>query len=265
MVTDSNKNYKYSILTFNIGGYEKLHEIEYYDEDVEYVYATDDRSITSSTWNVVYVENLYPNDNFNLCFDIRYNPFDYVTSDVVIKIDGSMGVSGNLDYLIDFFNKGNYDICLELHPTRQNLYDEYVAWVQQRNYPVEQANKVLSFILQAEGYDVRKDYGLYQYNFMIQRRNKVNLDLNRMTLSLCKYLAPEGNEIDRLDQTIGSFVINKYFNRMKVLPVSQRIAISGKYFKWFAHGSDRQLSGGDGAYCQPYLFGEPINTMYLGE
>ena len=117
----------------------------------------------------------------------------------------------------------------------------------------------------SEGYDVKKNIGLYQYNFMIQRKNKVNLDLNRMTLSLCKYLAPEGKEIDRLDQTIGSFVINKYFNKLKVLPVSQGVAISGKYFKWYAHNSNKQLYSGNYEYCQPFLFGEPINTVYMME
>lgn len=259
------KKFKYSVLTYNIGGYEILHELEYKDDDVEYIYATDDRSITSSTWNVVYVDNPHPEDSFDLCYQIRFNPFDYVTTDIVIRIDGSMGVAGNLDYLVDYFNKNNYDICLEMHPTRMNQYDEYVAWVQQRNYPLEQANKVLSFMAMAEGYDVKKNIGLYQYNFMIQRKNKINLDLNRMTLSLCKYLAPEGKEVDRLDQTIGSFVINKYFNKLKVLPVSQGVAISGKYFKWYAHNSNKQLFVRNFEYCQPFLFGEPINTIYMME
>ena len=257
--------YKYSVLTYNIGGYEILHELEYKDDDVEYIYVTDDRSITSSTWNVVYVDNPHPEDSFDLCYQIRFNPFDYTTTDIVIRIDGSMGVAGNLDYLVDYFNKNNYDICLEMHPTRMNQYDEYLAWVQQRNYPLEQANKVLSFMAMAEGYDVKKNIGLFQYNFMIQRKNKANLDLNRMTLSLCKYLAPEGKQIDRLDQTIGSFVINKYFNKLKVLPVSQGVAISGKYFKWYAHNSNKQLYVGNFEYCQPFLFGEPINTIYMME
>ena len=262
---EQNEKLKASVLTYIIGNYEVVHEIEYKTPGFEYVLVTDNHEITSSTWNVLYVNNPHPEDNFDACFNIRYNPFYYVTTDVVIKIDGSMGVAGNLDYLVDYFNKNNYDICLEMHPTRMSQFDEYVAWVQQRNYPIEQANKVLNFLHGYEGYDVKKNYGLYQYNFMIQRRNKVNLDLNMMTLSFCKYLAPEGKQIDRLDQTIGSFVINKYFNKMNVLPVSQGVAISGKYFKWFAHNSNTQLSSGNYEYCQPYLFGQPINTVYMME
>jgi hypothetical protein len=257
--------FKYSVLTYNIGGYEVLHELEYKDEDVEYIYVTDDRSITSSTWNVVYVENEHPEDNFDLCYQIRFHPFEYVSSDIVIRIDGSMGVCGNLDHIIDAFNKGGYEIALELHPTRATMYDEYLAWVQQRNYPIEQANKCLAFMLQVEGYNVKEYKGLYQYNFMIQRRNKVNLDINRMTLSLLKYLAPEGKQIERIDQTIGSFVINKYFNGLKVLPVSQSVCTTGTYFRWYAHGSNTPLSGNSANFAQPYLFNQPIDCVWVGE
>ena len=254
-----------TFLTFLFGDYEKMHEVAVKTPNCDYVLVTDNKDLKSNTWNIKYVDNPHPEDNFYMCWEVRYNPFKYVDTDIVIRIDGSMGVAGNLDYLVDYFNKNNYDICLEMHPTRMNQYDEYVAWVQQRNYPLEQANKVLSFMAMAEGYDVKKNIGLYQYNFMIQRKNKANLDLNRMTLSLCKYLAPEGKQIDRLDQTIGSFVINKYFNKLKVLPVSQGVAISGKYFKWYAHNSNKQLYVGNFEYCQPFLFGEPINTIYMME
>lgn len=35
---------KYSILTYNIGGYEVLHEVENPSENCEYVYVTDDKA-----------------------------------------------------------------------------------------------------------------------------------------------------------------------------------------------------------------------------
>lgn len=257
--------YRYSVLTWNIGGYEVLHEIEEKTEGVEYVYVTDDRSITSSTWNVVYIDNPHPEDNFDLCFYIRYNPFEFVHSDTVIKIDGSMGVSGNLDKLIDVFWGNDYECAVSIHPTRSRMLEEYQAWVSQRNYPVEQANKCLSFMAAAEGYDVKEYKGLYQYNLMIQRKDKFNMDWNRMTYSLIKYLAPEGKEIDRLDQTIGSFVLNKYFNGAKVLPLSQNVSTSGRYFKWFAHNTDTPLNCEGIQFSQPYLFNEPVNTVYVFE
>src|SRR5574344_1312138 len=96
---------RYSVLSYIIGNYEVVHEIEEITEGVEYVLVTDNHSLTSSTWNVVYVDNPHPEDPFDLCYQIRFNPFDYVTTDIVIRIDGSMRVAGNLDYLVDYFNK----------------------------------------------------------------------------------------------------------------------------------------------------------------
>lgn len=255
----------YSVLSFIVGDYEVVHEIKEKSPNCEYILVTDNHSITSSTWNVVYVDNPHPEDPFDLCFYVRYHPFEFVHSDIVIKIDGSMGVTGDLDKLVENFNNGGYEIALELHPTRATMYDEYLAWVQQRNYPIEQANKCLAFMLQVEGYNVKEYKGLYQYNFMIQRRNKINDDINRMTYSYIKYLAPEGKEIDRLDQTIGSFVINKYFNGLKVLPVSQSVCTTGTYFMWYAHGSNTPLSGNSANFAQPYLFNQPIDCVWVGE
>lgn len=249
----------YSVLTYNIGGYEIIHEIKEKSDRAEYIYVTDDRSITSSTWTVVYVDNPHPEDNFDLCYQIRFNPFDYVHTDTVMRIDGSMGINRNLDEIVDFFNDCNFDMAVCIHPTRANLYDEYLAWVNQRNYPVKQAEKALNFIQYMEGYDVKKDTGLYQYNFMIQRKNHKNLCLNALTLSFLKYLAAEDKEIERVDQTIGSFVINKYFSDMNILPVGQDL-FDGKFFTWYAHGSNTPLVMG-GNYRPPILLGNEVTTV----
>ena len=51
---------KYSVLTFNVGGYEIIHEItkEAINQEIEYIYVTDDETIKSDTWTVVYEHNL---------------------------------------------------------------------------------------------------------------------------------------------------------------------------------------------------------------
>lgn len=256
--------YKCAVLSFIVGDYEKIHEVEYFTPDFQYVMVTDNTAVTSTTWEVKYVENVHPEDPFDLCWKVRYNPFDYVDADVVIKIDGSMQVTGNLNYLVDFFNSNNYDICLEMHPTRNDMVSEYQAWVQQRNFPIEQANKCLSF-MNANRYDVRNDKGLYQFNFMMQRNNAANNNFNNTCVRVLHDIAPEGKQVDRLDQTIGSFLINKFYNYMKVLPVSQTIALSGKYFKWYPHGSNTPFAYGNYDYCQPYLYNQPVNTIYMME
>ncbi|MBQ3414526.1 MAG: hypothetical protein IJH39_04095 [Clostridia bacterium] len=254
----------YAVLTYNIGGYELMKEIKEKSPNANYYYVTDDRTLTSSTWEMIYVDNPHPEDNFDLCYDIRFNPFKYVKEDIVIRIDGSMKVIGNTDELIDMFNAGNYDISLCIHPGRNTMFEEYKTWCACRGYKPEQANRCLSYMANMEGYDVVNYKGLYQYNFMIQRKNKVNLDLNRMTLAVLKYLAEDGKQIERIDQTIGSFILNKYFaGNINVMAVDQRIAFS-KYFEWYAHHSNMKF-GKAGNLIQPYLFNQPIEVTEIEE
>lgn len=247
---------KYSVLSYNISGYEIIHPIREKSENAEYIMVTDDRSLTSDDWNIVYVDNPYPEDPFRLVFEIRYNPFKYVHTDIVMKIDGSMEITGDIDRIVDRFIEGGYDCAVMAHPTRMNMYDEYMAWIRYRGYPKRQAERALTF-MNVEGYDVKKNTGLYQYNWMIQRNNKLNDSWNTMTMGILKYLAPEGKLVDRLDQTIGSYVLNKYFEYASVMCVSQRIATSGKYFVWHPHKS-LSIYRDSKDLCSPFLLGKQV-------
>jgi hypothetical protein len=99
---------RYSVLTFIIGqGYEKVHELLYKQDDVDYVLVTDDPSLKSSTWRVVCEQSLLQYKTpFEKCFSIRYDVFKYAQASTCVTIDGSMQVKGSLDKLIDAFDKG---------------------------------------------------------------------------------------------------------------------------------------------------------------
>ena len=182
---------KYTIFTYNIGGYETFQEVENPSNICEYIYVTDDKSITSSTWNVIYVENEHPEDNFDICYKIRYvDMWKYVNTDVVIRIDGCVRIVGDTDILYKRFVDGGYDMCLQLHPHRNNLEDEAFAWEVIKGYPREHNRKVLTF-MDGCGYDTKNYKGLYQFNFQIQRRCKMCDDFNRMTYALIKYFSLE--------------------------------------------------------------------------
>lgn len=257
--------YRYAVLSYIVGkGYEKEHPILVKDEDCDYVMVVDDPDYKSDSYRVVYDPEL-SGTPFNKVLQIRYNPFKYTDAPIVIKIDGSMQVVGSLKSLVDKFEKDSYDISICMHPTRVNLYDEMVAWVQQRNVPVEEANKCLSFLAMYEGYDVKNHKGLYQLNYSIQRNDRVNNDLNRITYAFCKYLSPTTTNIDndvmRVDQIVFSAVLNKYFSNIKVMPFDERINHS-QFFKWYSHNSDIPYSfGGVETLCKPYLFNKPLHNQ----
>ena len=246
---------RYAVLSYNFNHYEIVHEIENPQEDVEYIMVSDDKTLTSSTWTIKYREST--GDPFYDCFYVRYHPFEFVSTDIVIKIDGSMVVKDSLDPIIEEFESEGADICLGLHPTRSEMRPEYSAWVSQRGYDVYQAIKCFDFLQNGLNYPIEGYHGLYQYNFMIQRNDRKNNLLNDMTFSFLRYLAPEGKEIDRLDQTIGSAVINKFFKDMKVLPVSGNL-FDSRFFAWCVHGTNHPMT----SKCptQGWLFNKRITT-----
>ena len=254
------KEKKYSVLSYNLNGYEIMHEVEpnAYEkmkDHVEFVYVTDDKTITSSTWTVVYVEP-YEGDVFKACYDIRFNPFNYVHSDIVIRIDGSMGIVNDLQPIIDCFNNGNYDMAVMIHPTRNKMYDEYVAWCQQRGMKPESANKVLNFMA-GNGYDVMNYRGLYQFNFMVHRKNEINLRFLQETYNVLKFLAIDGEEIHRCDQTVGSFVINTHYTNMKIMPVGQ-YTCNGMFFNWYQHKTNNRMDCSGYYDIDPFLFDRQV-------
>jgi hypothetical protein len=230
---------KYSILTYNIGGYEILHEVEKQLDDCEYVYVTDDRTITSATWNVVYVENKHPEDNFDLCYTIRFNPFDYVSTDVVIRVDGTTTPCGNTDEIYQTFMDGDYDIGLFIHPERYRFDEELSIWEKYRNYSHEQTERVLSYVRE-NGYDVEHYLGIFQGNMMIHKNTELNREICEKTLKILKEIHDDGKLIDRLDQVMFTYVVNKFHSDIKVLPLGDNL-LNGSYFNMYWHGSNNRI------------------------
>lgn len=251
----------YSVLTYNVNGYEILHEIPNPSPMAEYIYVTDDKSITSNTWKIIYVDNPY-DDPFELCYQIRFNPFNYVNTNIVVRIDGSMSVTGDLDSMVKFFIDNNYDIALSPHPTRNQLIPEYNAWIKYRNYTKEQAVHVLTTIKSIFNFDVLNYKALFQYNFMIQKNNKINNNLNNITLSLLHFLAPQNKSIERIDQTVGSFVFNHFISILNpnTMLVPESVC-DGSVFTWFQHNSNNKLSTVQKP-IQPFLFNKPTTFSY---
>jgi len=212
---------------------------------------------------IKYVTNQHPEDPFDLCYQIRFNPFDYVSTDIVMRIDGSMEIVGDTDLIINYFLQNNYDACIMIHPGRNNILDEYQTWCDHRAYSPQQANKILGFIAQTFNYDAKNYKGLYQYNFMIQKNDKFNNLWNNLTLDILKLLAEDNKQIERIDQTIGSVILNKFFNNKNIMTVSQAIC-GGSFFNWYIHGTNDKLkiTFDKKYYIQPYLFNQPVITIF---
>ena len=150
------KPYKYAVLTYLFGSYDKLHPIITKTPDTQYVLVTDNRNLVSDDWTIVYKD--FPDmSDFDKCLYVRYHPFEFVNADIVLRIDASVQVRDDLTRIFQDFEKGDSQLAVHIHPTRYTVYDELVAWVQQRGMDIDEANKVIQFMTQYEGYNV-KDY-----------------------------------------------------------------------------------------------------------
>ena len=247
---------RYTVLTYIFCGYEKVHEIGEKDPEADYVLITDDPQLKSETWQVVYDPMLDTYSPFGKCYDVRFHPFRYAKTPIVVRIDGSVEVRQSLKPIVDEFERGKYDRCVMIHPHRNKMCEEYTEWVRTRNYPLTQATKCMK-AMHRFGFDL-ETRGLIQGCFEVVRNTAVNHDLNDMTFGL---LALMGNgRIERLDQTVTSFVLQRFFPKMKLMYVSESIITDGGLMQWYIHNSNTPIPL-KADEVQPYLFGKPVTTF----
>ena len=233
---EETKGKRYTVLTYIFNGYEKVHEVGEKDPDAEYLLITDDPNLKSETWTVVVDDARARLSPFARCYEVRFHPFRYAHTPIVVRVDGSIEVKKALTEVVDAFERGRFDRCLMIHPHRNTMREEYDVWVRTRGYPRSQAERCL-LMMERMGYDLSYQ-GLYQGCFEVLRDNQVNKDVNDLTFGLLCLLASNGR-IERLDQTITSFVLNRFFEgRIKVMTVGEEIITDGGLMQWYLHDSD---------------------------
>ena len=253
---------RYSILTYIINNYEIVREVKQADPEAEYSLVTDNQHLTSATWHVIYDEDLEGLSVFDKCYAIRFNCFKYCTTDICVRIDANIGLKLSIKPLIDIFEEGDYDACLMPHPHRDNFCDEYEAWIEQRGYDRVQAERCLKY-MQERGYDF-KYKGLFQCGFAIQRRGELTDKIDKMVFSMLKELGVNG-VIERNDQIPFSFVVNKYFSNLKVLPISSQILCS-PYMQLYLHGQKEYTLDNLPDMTKEdvhYMFNRQVECMYM--
>lgn len=225
----------YTVLSFIFGGYEPVREVLEKDPNAEYVLVTDDPTLESKTWKVVYDDNLAALTQYRKVCNVRYKPFKYVKTDVCILVDGSMQIKQPLYDLVHDFNEMEADMAICGHPFFSSIIQEYKCWVADKRgrYSVDKANANLSK-LQSFGYDFNFKSHV-QCGFKVVRNNKICRDLDAMTLSLLEYLGTE-DEIERLDQCVYNYVLNKFFRSMRIMALSPQV-YNSSYMQIYEHGT----------------------------
>lgn len=248
----------YTVLMYNFNNYEILREPEELDSDAEYIYVTDDTTLRSDKWKIVIDDSLNGLSAFEKCYKVRFNLFKYASSPVCIYVDGSIQIHKSLRPLYDAFIQSNADLGLNIHPDRATMDEEYAAWILTRNYPIYQKNKCYA-MFSAAHYDTTYA-GLYQGTARICRNTQLNSKIDHATFALLKQLGTNGI-IERLDQTIYSFVINKFFPNVTIFPFSHQ-CFQSAYMTWMYHNTSTPTPPNNGRYISKGFVKGALQTLF---
>lgn len=252
---------KYSVFTFIFNNYEPVREVLNPDPDVEYILVTDDIDLRSDTWTVIFDESLLGLSPLQKNWMVKYHPWKYLSTDLCIRIDGSIQVKESLDNLVDLFNNSKgYDIGLLLHPYRNNFMEEYYAWEMFRGQSPRISWNFYNWI-RTTGYDLNLK-GLFQTNFCIQRRTPLGILINDTTYNLITTLNPPEfiqmyGEIDRNDQCYFAYIMNTMAANAKILPFNTWI-INSPFLQQYHHGNWEPEIYTDDSWTGKYMRGQEV-------
>lgn len=245
----------YSVLTYNFNDYEIMREPKEIDPDCEYIYVTDNENLKSNIWKIIIDHSLDGLSPFEKTFRVRYNLFNYATTQVCICLDGSIQINKSLRKLYNDFIKSECELGINVHPERERIDAEYLTWIRYRNYPVAKAHACMSFM---ESYGYNFDYkGLYQATFRIVKNTQKNIEIDHTIFNILKRIGQD--DIERLDQTIYSFILNMYRDEIKpkIFPMSQQV-MQSEFLTWNLHKTNTPIPFNsccikdDGwVYCNP--------------
>jgi hypothetical protein len=221
---------------YNFNNYEIMREPKEIDPNCEYIYVTDDENLKSDIWNIIVDHSLDGLSVFEKCYSVRFNMFKYATTPVCIYLDGSIQINKSLRKLYNDFMKSGSELGLNIHPERNRIDSEYLTWMRFRKYPVENCNRCMSF-MESKNYNF--DYkGLYQGTIRIEKNIEKNIQVDQITFKLLKILGT--NEIERLDQTVYTYVLNTISSKLAVFPMSQQV-LQSEYLTWNLHNTNKPI------------------------
>ena len=243
---------RYTVLTYLMGNYERLHEVEGKSPHARYLCITDREDLKSETWDIIHVKDL-PGTAVNKTRYVKWHPWEFTDDEVVIVIDGSIGVNRPLDDIVKAFE--GYDLCMMVHPERNTVKSEIEAWMQWRGLCPDDAERQLS-IMEMNGYSLNGYRGLYQCCLRIMRRTPA-VQMWLETVAGLLMLCGKGGEFATPEQVLASFALNKYFSHIPVMWVSERL-VNSKYLSWYFHNSEIRFTHRE--LITPYAFNKPVTV-----
>ena len=199
---------------------------------------------------------------------VRYHPFEFVSTDTCLYIDGSILVVDGVkltEVIIEPFMNGNfiYGIMPNRNQVSCTIQQDIDIWENNRNVSPMICNKIRKYIKKND-YNV---LGMLQSGFLMYKKCQDCDIINNTTWELCHLWSYNGNNVDRNNQVDLSYTINKlHYKSDRIFRVSA-LMLNSCVLQIFHHGSDTVAwyrSGSDYSYfCDELLINHIIRTPEL--
>lgn len=160
-----------AVYTALTGEYDKVTEILFKEEGVDYFLFTNNSSLHSNTWKVILVNSNF--DNVLLSREIKMFPHKYLDEeyDVSIYIDANAVIYGEITQLTRYLGEGK-TFAVSRHSVRKTVKEEIDACVKIGKVDGERANEQYERYLR-EGY--QEDQPLLECGILVRRHKDQNL------------------------------------------------------------------------------------------
>ena len=239
---------KYSVLTYIFGNGDILREVPK-DENVEYICVTDNPHINAGNWTIIVDEDLKDMHPLQASFYVRHHPFKYCSTDICMRIDGSIKINESLTPMFEEFDASGKDMCVMVNSRAKNLVFEFLHWIGYSKVITKQLE-----IFKQNGVNVLLE-GSLQSPISIVRNNKLCNDCDALCWYWIENLEKEFGVV-RPSQTILTASV-KVTAGLDVMFVSEDL-IHSKYMQWFQHNSDEKLRYSKVHYKHTKFFDQPI-------
>lgn len=222
---------KYTILSYNFNGYDKIREPLICSPNADYIYITD-HTINSKNWTTKIAQNLVNKNPIYSSYYVRYHPFDFIDTDIVVVVDSSIQIKDNLDDIVQDFIDSNYDLSV-MGTNYPNDESKINFWIEKRQFTnQENLNAISQFIKDQNQVNYKGAIGTA---FSIYRKSAIYFlyDVWNKLIELGNYGVP-----NRLDEIVYHKLLKD--TQLKIFPLSIQL-IQSSYMDYCQHGKDNLI------------------------
>ena len=232
-------NFKYCVISLNFNNYEIVREVLEKSEQCDYFLFTDNKNLTSSTWNVIYLPEFDTDDltGIQKMHMFKWQCYKYIPNleeyKYIFRVDGSILIKKSLTPIIEYINKYKYDLYTNIHVWRDSFGIEYDEFINVRGL-----NPMYKEIFYS--YTNNDNIGLIETTIMIYRNCK---EVFNLIDNVYKVIKKYNNCKDHNDQCYFTNVLYLMKDKLRILygtGLTYRYSNynDAKYMCLCDHGSD---------------------------